>query len=269
MPHLLILGQGYVGGRVAEAARARGWEVTGVRRQAGGGALAFDDPSLGPRILEADAILSSVPPDPADGADPVLARFAPVLRGARARLLYLSSTGVYGDTGGAWVDETAPVGTGRRTARTAADLAWQALGATVLRLPGIYGPGRSAIDQVRAGTARRIDRPGHRFSRIHVEDIAGAVVAVLETGAGGVFNVTDRLPAEPREVVEHACRLLGAALPPLEPLATASLSPLALGFWRERRLVAGRRLVRLTGYRLRHPDYKSGLEAILRQERGA
>ena len=268
MPRLLILGLGYAASRIAAEARACGWEVTGVRRQAAGEALSFDDPDLPARIRAADAVLSSVPPDPDLGGDPVLTRFGEALAGAKGRLLYLSSTGVYGDTGGAWVDESAPVGAGRRTLRTAADLGWQALGATILRLPGIYGPGRSALDQVRAGTARRIDRPGHRFSRIHVADIAGATLAVLKTGAAGIFNVVDELPAEPRAVTEYACQLLSRPFPPLEPLEAAALSPMAQGFWSERRVVAGGRLRRLTGYRLRHPDYKAGLEAILVEETG-
>ncbi len=266
-PHLLILGQGYSGSRIAAEARARGWEVTGVRRTAGEGAIGFDDPALEARIAAATHILSSVPPARETGEDPVLARLGATLAGSRARLFYLSSTGVYGDTGGAWVDESAPIGGGRRSARTRADLGWQAVGATILRLPGIYGPGRSALDEVRAGTARRIDRPGHRFSRIHVDDIAGAALALMEAGAAGIFNIVDSLPAEPRHVTEHACRLLGVPFPPLKPLDDAALSPMARGFWTERRVVAGRKLGRVTGYRLRHPDYKCGLEAILAEDR--
>lgn len=262
---ILILGLGYSAGRFADLARAAGYRVVGVQRKAAGEVLAFDDPSLPGRIADAKVILSSVPPDSGTGVDPVLARFGAALGATSARLLYLSSTGVYGDTGGAVVDEASPVGGGRRSARTQADLAWQALGATVVRLPGIYGPGRSAIEQVQAGTARRIDRPGHRFNRIHVDDIAGSLLALVETGAAGVFNLVDSLPAEPREVTETACRLLGAALPPLEPFDPATLSPMARGFWSERRIVTGARLLRVTGYRLRHPDYKAGLAAIVRE----
>ncbi|WP_448582155.1 SDR family NAD(P)-dependent oxidoreductase [Thermaurantiacus sp.] len=263
---LLILGLGYSATRIAATLQAAGWEVVGVRRTAQGAVLAFDDPVLPDLIGSARAVLSSVPPDPATGEDPVLGRFGQALGKTSARLLYLSSTGVYGDTGGAVVDESAPVGTGRRSARTAADLGWQALGATVLRLPGIYGPGRSALDQVRAGTARRIDRPGHRFNRIHVEDIAGAVHAILASGAGGVFNIVDCAPAEPRHVTEEACRLLGRPLPPLELFDPSTLSSMARGFWSERRIVAGGKLPRATGYRLRHPDYKAGLRAIWAEE---
>ncbi|WP_448586661.1 SDR family NAD(P)-dependent oxidoreductase [Thermaurantiacus sp.] len=262
---ILILGLGYSASRFAALARAAGHAVVGVRRQASGDVRAFGDPALPGLIGTARVVLSSVPPDPTTGADPVLERFRPALAATGARLLYLSSTGVYGDTGGAVVDESAPVGTGRRTARTAADLGWQALGATVVRLPGIYGPGRSALDQVRAGTARRINRPGHRFNRIHVDDIAGALLALIGSGAAGVFNLVDACPAEPARVTEAACRLLGAPFPPLEPFDPATLSAPARGFWSERRIVAGTKLLRLTGYRLRHPDYKTGFEAILRE----
>jgi nucleoside-diphosphate-sugar epimerase len=262
---LLILGQGYSATRIAALARARGLVVAGVRRTADGDTLSFDDPALVGLLATARAILSSVPPGP-DGADPMLERFGPALRAAATRgahLLYLSSTGVYGDTGGAVVDEASPIGGGRRNARTEADRGWQGLGATILRLPGIYGPGRSAIDQVRSRSARRIDQPGHVFNRIHVDDIAGGTLAILEARGRGIFNLVDERPAEPRHVTEHACRLLGAPFPPLEPLDRAALSPMARGFWSERRIVAGTRLTRVTGYRLLHPDYMSGLEAIL------
>jgi nucleoside-diphosphate-sugar epimerase len=274
---LLILGQGYSGAWIAERARAAGLEVLGVKRSAADGVIAFDDPALPRAVASASHILSSVPPDSTTARDPMLDRFGPALKAQGAWVGYLSSTGVYGDTGGAFVDETAPVGgpgegpdllkKARRSARTEADLGWQAIGATIFRLPGIYGPGRSALDQVRAGQARRVDRPGHRFNRIHVADIAGAVVAAALAGAKGIFNVVDRLPAEPRQVIEFACGLLGAPLPPLAPIDLAGLSPMARSFWSERRAVAGLRLERETGYRLQHPDYKAGLTAIFEGER--
>lgn len=263
--HLLILGLGYSATRIAAEARAGGWRVTGVRRQAGEGVLAFDDPALPDLVATTTHLLSSVPPDAATGGDPVLSRFASQLAARTGWTGYLSSTGVYGDTGGAWVDEGAPTGQGRRTARSAADLAWQQHGA-VFRLPGIYGPGRSALDQVRAGTARRVDRPGHMFSRIHVDDIAGAVLHAMRADFRGILNVADDLPAEPRAVAEAACALVGAPLPPLLPLDMASLSPMARGFWTEQRRVANGRLTRTLGYRLKHPDYRSGLLACLKED---
>jgi len=264
---LLIMGQGYSGDYVAAAARSAGIAVLGVRRSAAPGCIAFDDPALPDAIASATHILSSVPPDSGSGEDPVLARFGPTLKAHGGWVGYLSSTGVYGDTGGAYVDESAPVGAGRRSARSAADLGWQAIGAAIFRLPGIYGPGRSALDQVRAGAARRVDRPGHRFNRIHVEDIAGVVLAAAIARANGIFNVVDEAPAEPRHVTEFACGLLGAPMPPLLPIDLTSMSPMARGFWTERRLVAGRKLGPVLGYRLRHPDYKAGLTAIRTGER--
>jgi nucleoside-diphosphate-sugar epimerase len=137
------------------------------------------------------------------------------------------------------------------------------MGAAVFRLPGIYGPGRSALDAVRAGTARRVDRPGHVFSRIHRDDVAGAVMLAMRTGWRGVVNVADDLPAEPRAVTEWACALLGAPLPQLTELDDAGMSPMARAFWSERRRVANRCLTTSLGYRLRHPTYRQGLTACM------
>ena len=212
--HLLIFGLGYTASRLAARLRRDGWGVTATRRSAAADALAFDDPAVGDAIAAATHILSSVPP--AGGRDAVLDRYRAPLAAAPARWLgYLSSTGVYGDTQGAWVDETAPVGGGRRDARTAADRAWAALrgDVRVFRLPGIYGPGRSALERVRDGSASRIDAPGHMFSRIHVDDIAAAVIASFDRGTAGIYNIADDLPAEGRAVTEYACALLGLTLP--------------------------------------------------------
>ena len=175
---------------------------------------------------------------------------------------YLSSTGVYGDTGGAWVDETAPIGRGRRSARAVADLAWQALDkrAHVFRLPGIYGPGRSPVDRL---PEFRVDAPGHLFSRIHVDDIAGAVLAAMHRPKPGVYNLADDRPAESADVTACAARLLGRAPPPLLPPDEAPLSAAARGFYAERRRVSNTRMKRTLGYRLRYPDYEAGLRAIV------
>lgn len=260
---LLIFGLGYTAERIATAVRAGGGGVIACRRQPSAEALAFDDPAIGAAIARATHILSSVPPA-ADGTDPVLMRYGATIAAATPGWLgYLSSTGVYGDCGGAWVDETAPVGGGRRSARTEADLHWQQLTAStrVFRLPGIYGPGRSALDRVRGGTATRIDAPGHLFSRIHVNDIVAAVLASFERSGPGIYNIADDEPALGNVVIEYACDMLGVAYPPLQPLATAMLSPLSRGFYAENRRVAAGKMRRELEVRLQYPDYRSGLQA--------
>jgi hypothetical protein len=193
MKRMLIFGLGYTAGAIAQNLTAQGWHVDATGRA---GNLDFaDEDAVRAAITRADAILSSVPPT--DEMDPVLTRYSDAL-GEAAWLGYLSSTGVYGDCGGAWVDETAPVagmgGTGRRTARALADAAWLDLGARVLRLPGIYGPGRSAFDRLRSGRAHRVDMPNQIFSRIHVEDIASATLAAL-AAPPGAYNIADDIPA--------------------------------------------------------------------------
>jgi nucleoside-diphosphate-sugar epimerase len=229
--------------------------------------LTLASPELAAAIAGATHILSSVPPT-ADGGDPVLVAHAAALAAAPAQWLgYLSSTGVYGNTDGAWVDESAAVGNGRRGARVAADLAWQALhpAVRVFRLPGIYGPGRSALDRVANGTAHRIDAPGHLFSRIHVDDIVQAVLASMARGAPGIYNIADTLPATGNAVTEFACDLLGLPYPPLEPLDTPRLSQMARGFYAENRRVAATKMTRDLGVRLRYADYVAGLRACLRE----
>ncbi len=261
---LLIFGLGYTATRLADRLRRDGWTVTGTGQSARPGVLSFEDPGLADEIAQATHILSSVPPG-AEG-DPVLTTYGPLIA-ARARWIgYLSSTGVYGDTGGAWVDETAPIGTGRRSARADADMAWQALpDAHVFRLPGIYGPGRSAIDRARSGVARRVDAPGHNFSRIHVDDIVETVVAAIRQPKPGVYNVTDDRAASGATVIEAACDLLGMTYPPI--ISPDQLRPEARGFYSERRRVANGKMKRDLGVRLRYPDYMSGLRACLEEVR--
>lgn len=262
--HLLILGLGYSAARIADAARANGFAITAVRSRAGADTLALDDPALPAAIASATHILSSVPPA-ADGSDPVLAVHGAAIAAAPARWVgYLSSTGVYGDTSGAWVDEGAPRN-GRRDGRMAADQAWEMLHpqARVFRLPGIYGPGRSAIDRLRTGPSPRIDAPGQVFSRIHVDDIAGAVLASFERGPAGIYNIADDLPAPASDVTAAAARLLGMPVPPLVPLEQAGLSPMGRAFYSECRRVANGRMKRLLGYSLLYPDYHAGLAACL------
>ena len=258
---LFIFGMGYTSQVIAARLRAAGWEVTGTGRE---GTLRFEDRRAVLAALgEASHVLSSVPPA-REGGDPVLETYGAALLAAPARWIgYLSSTGVYGDTGGAWVDESAEVGTGRRSARTAADLAWQALDARVhvFRLPGIYGPGRSALDRVRDGAARRIALENQVFSRVHVEDIASGVIAGM-AGPVGVYNLGDDEPSSQNVVIEEAARLLDVAPPPLQSLEEAALSPMALAFYAENRRVANSKAKRVLGWRPAYPTYREGLRAL-------
>ncbi|HWK41921.1 MAG TPA: SDR family NAD(P)-dependent oxidoreductase [Croceibacterium sp.] len=256
MAHLFIFGLGYSAKYIANAASQRGWLVTATGRD---GALDFDDEQgVRTALGVASHVLSSVPPG--EAGDPVLSRYGDVLD--HPWLGYLSSTGVYGDTGGAWVDETAPVGGGRRHARAEADTAWLNRGARVFRLPGIYGPGRSAIERVAERRAHRIDLPQQVFSRVHVDDIAAGVIAGLD-GPPGAYNLADDLPASQNAVIEEACRLSGQPLPPLLSLEEAKLSPQALAFYAENRRVANGKARRLLGWRPRHATYHDGLRACL------
>jgi nucleoside-diphosphate-sugar epimerase len=263
MGKLLIFGLGYTAARIAAELRARGWAV---RATGSAGDIAFADRDAGQAAIgEASHILSSVPPERA-GGDPVLETYGAALHGKS--LFYLSSTGVYGDRAGAWVDEATPTiaeaGEGRRNARAEADQAWLAMGARAFRLPGIYGPGRSALDRVKEGKARRIDLPGQVFSRVHVDDIASGVIAALVQDAPpGPYNLGDDCPCSGNEVTEHACRLLGLPLPPLESLEEANLSEMARGFYMENRRVANGKAKRVLGWAPKYPTYVEGLAALL------
>ncbi len=259
MNRLLIFGPGYTALRIAARAEAMGWQVTRAGR-----ALIADPAATADALAKATHILSSVPPEAE--ADPVLARYASAIAAAPARWVgYLSSTGVYGDSAGAWVDESAAIA-GRRPGRNAADLAWQAIHpqARIFRLPGIYGPSRSALDRLAEGKAQRVDLPGQVFSRIHVDDIVDAVAASFERGPPGAYNIADDLPAPQNDVVSYAAALLGAALPPLLPLDHPSIGPLSRAFYAENRRIANGRARRLLGWAPRHPDYRSGLAALHR-----
>lgn len=254
---MFIFGLGYTARRIAALLEPRGWEVVSTGRE---GTLAFDDAgSVRLALADSSHVLSSVPPG-GEGLDPVLEAYGNALGGKW--LGYLSSTGVYGDTGGAWVDETAPTGMGRRTARSECDAAWLALRARVFRLPGIYGPGRSALDRVREGQAHRIAISRQVFSRVHVDDIAAGVLAALEAPPGA-YNLADDLPCSQNAVIEEACRLLGLPAPPLQTLEEASLSPMAQAFYAENRRVASGKATRVLGWRPRYPTYREGLRALV------
>ncbi len=222
----------------------------------------------------ADAVVATAPPD--GGADPVLAAHGEALaRGRLRHAIYLSTTGIYGDRAGAWVDEATeprPMQP-RNAARLAVERQWAALapdaGVDLCRVAGIYGPGRSAIDELRAGRGRRIEKPGHVFSRIHRDDIARAAIAALTRPPAGVrvLHLADDLPAEPRAVTEEAARLLGIAPPPLLPFAEAAraMSPMALSFWAENRRVSSAATKAALGIAWAYPTYREGLAAIIRE----
>lgn len=279
---LFCFGLGYTALTLARLLRAKGWEVAGTcqseERRAQLQAEGIDQVHLfdrarplpeAARLLAAfPYLLSSVPPDAA--GDPVVGTHGPEL----ARLNgfswvgYLSTTGVYGDRGGGWVDEESPLRPvnerGRR--RVLAETAWRDLPLPlhIFRLPGIYGPGRSALDAVRNGTARRIDRPGQVFCRIHVADLARALEASMAAPrAGSVYNICDDEPAPPAEIVAFACGLLGVPPPPLIPLAEAGLSAMARSFWDESKRVTNARMKRELNFRLEFPDYRAGLRDIM------
>lgn len=262
MPKLFIFGLGYSAKRIAQRAQSLGWEVVATGSE---GKLSFDDAdAVHAELSRADAVLSSVPPDRQSGSDQVLADYGADLARFDGWIGYLSSTGVYGDADGAWVDETAPTGTGRRSARSEADEAWLGLGARVFRLPGIYGPGRSALDRVREGRANRIDIPGQVFSRVHVRDIAeGVALALKQRAPRGAYNLSDDLPCPQNTVIEEACRLLGTAPPPLQTLEEADLSPMARGFYAENRRVANIKAKRVLEWQPAYPTYREGLVACL------
>ena len=249
---LLIFGLGYTAARVAALVRARGGHVVATGRA---GTIAFDDEAaVAHAVATATHILSSAPP--ADDVDPVLARYGHLI--SEQRLAYLSSTGVYGDVDGAWVDESAAI-RGRRGARNAADAAWLARSARVFRLPGIYGPGRSPLDRVASGSGHRVALPEQVFSRTHVDDIAAGVLAGLDAPAGA-YNLADDLPCAQDDVMLFAARLLG--LPPPPVVRLDSLTPQARAFYAENRRVANGRAKRVLGWRLRYPTYRFGLLAL-------
>ena len=258
MAQMFIFGLGYTAKRIAAALRKDGWTVTATGSD---GDIDFEDAeAVREQLALATHVLSSVPPDRESGLDPVLSTYGRDFR--RAWYGYLSSTGVYGDTQGAWVDEASPTGTGRRSARSEADALWVKLGAHVFRLPGIYGPDRSILDRVANGSAHRIDLPGQVFSRIHVDDIVSAVIAGV-AAPSGAYNIADDLPTSQNTVVEEACRLLGVAPPPLQTMDEAGLSEMARGFYAENRRVANGKAKRMLGWHPRYPTYREGLRSLL------
>ncbi|RXH41766.1 SDR family oxidoreductase [Bradyrhizobium zhanjiangense] len=223
------------------------------------------------RISDADVLLISIPPGSA--GDPALAAFGNVLAAGRRKVVYLSTIGVYGDHGGGWVDESTPAQTvlDRTRVRLAAERAWTdtARGdVAILRLAGIYGPGRNALATLRAGTARRIIKPGQVFNRIHVDDIATAIMAAIHHQGGGTWNVCDDEPAPPQDVIAYAAQLMGVAPPPEEAFATAEMSAMARSFYTSSARVSNAKLKRELGVTLACPTYRHGLDALWRAGEG-
>ena len=272
MNQLLIFGLGYCGAAIAQA--ATGFTVVATSRSGAPGCIPFDAAETA--IASATHILTTAAPD--EHGDPVLARYAAIIAAAPALrwIGYLSSTVVYGNRDGSWVDEdTAPAPTqARGLRRVEAENAWAALPVAVdiFRLAGIYGPGRSAFDDLRSGRARRMKKPGNCFGRIHRDDIARAVVAAMrqDRPAGRrVLNLTDDEPSESADVVTEAAALLGIAPPPAVAFTDAlpGMSPMARSFWAENRKVACIRTKAALGLEWRYPTFREGLRAILVQER--
>ncbi|SIS56261.1 SDR family oxidoreductase [Paracoccus saliphilus] len=280
---MLIFGHGYTAGYLTRLAIARGWRVTGTTRnhpervaRAGADALLWpgQEDDIRRAIARADAILVSAAPT--EVGDPVLAAFAEELGRARPHWLgYLSTTGVYGDRNGGWVDETSDLdpSTARGRSRVRAEQAWQALAAAhdlplhIFRLAGIYGPGRGPFAKLRGGTARRIVKPGQVFSRIHVEDIARILMASIDAPApGAVYNLCDDDPAPPQDIIACAARMLDMPAPPAVDFEEADLGPMARSFYSDSKRVSNARIKRDLGITLKYPDYRSALAAILKAE---
>lgn len=244
-------------------------------------AFVFDGSQASPEVTaaltDAAAVVISVPPGE---RDPVLEHFGDTIAGAPQlqAIVYLSTVGVYRDHGGAWVDETTPAApvSDRSGERLAAEIAWTALGAragkpvAILRLAGIYGPGQNALVQIARGNAKRIDKPGQVFNRIHVADIAQAIDAAFAKRVDGVFNVTDDEPTPQGVPIAFAAEMLGVAPPPEIPFAEASrdMSPMARSFYGESKRVCNERLKRELGVALRYPSYREGLRALFESGEG-
>lgn len=271
---LLILGLGYTGREVAKQMRAQGWDVRGTSRKAGEGLIQWPGSDIFATLDWASHILVSAAPD--ENGDPFLAALeAQISLTKKAWIGYLSTTGVYGDHGGAWVDEATALNptTTRGHFRAKAEAQWMALHIAqglpvhIFRLAGIYGPGRGPFTKVRNGTARCIIKQDQVFSRAHVEDIAQVIAAsIAHPNAGQVYNVCDNDPAPPQDVIAYAARLLGLPSPPKIDFEKAELTPMARSFYAESKKVSNARIKDELGIRLRYPDYKTGLKSLLAQE---
>lgn len=283
MKTLLSLGHGYSAQALARLLAPQGWCIIGTTRDrrealisAGIEAILWPRTPLGPALERATHVLISIGPEP--GGDPVLAAESAALAKAAPHLEwvgYLSTTGVYGDHEGGWVDETTPLNpaTDRGRARVDAEAAWATLAARsglplhIFRLAGIYGPGRGPFEKVRRGTAQQIIKPGQVFSRIHVDDIATTLAAsIARPNPGAIYNVCDDDPAPPEDVIAHAAALLGLPPPPAVPFGDADMPPMARSFYAESKRVRNDRIKTELGVQLGYPSYREGLAAVLKAE---
>jgi nucleoside-diphosphate-sugar epimerase len=229
------------------------------------------DLAIASHIAKADMLLVSVPPGPA--GDPVLAAFGHQIAASPIRrIVYLSTIGVYADHAGGWIDESAALsGDGRRRMRLDAEAQWRATAGdrvTMLRLAGIYGPGRNALINLRAGTARRVVKPGQVFNRIHVDDIAAAIAAAIAHPTAGIWNVCDDEPAPPQDVIAFAATLMGIAPPPEVAFEDAEMSAMARSFYATSNRCTNARLKQDLGVALAFPTYRDGLGALWRGGEG-
>lgn len=289
-PRLFCFGIGYSAEALIHHLSVADWTVSGTVRDPGKAqqlarlgidAHVWDGNTLSSEIAAklntSSHVLVSIPPG--EGGDPVLKSAHDAIVGLSSLnwLGYLSTTGVYGDTKGAWVNEGSPLNpsSARSVRRVHAEQGWLELFSThakpvhIFRLAGIYGPARSVFDQIKTGSAKRIDKPGHAFSRIHVADIARVLAAsIAKPNPGAVYNVCDNEPAPPSEITGYACELLDKEPPPLEDFETVKgrMSPMALSFWNDNRRVDNTRIRTELGVKLQYPDYRSGLQAILAEE---
>jgi nucleoside-diphosphate-sugar epimerase len=277
MPTLLSLGHGYSARALAASLLPKGWRIIGTTRSpdkandlgAEGIEPLLWPGDLGPALARATHVLCSAAPD-ASG-DPFLQALPAIAQSAAVWVGYLSTTGVYGDHKGAWVDETTPLtpNSDRGRQRVLAERQWLATGLPVhiFRLAGIYGPGRGPFEKVRDGTARRIIKPGQVFGRIHVDDIAQVLEASIHhPNPGAAYNVCDDNPCPPEEVLSHAARLLGLPDPPAVAWEDANLGPMARSFYSESKRTRNNRIKKDLGVRLLYPNYPQGLAALLREE---
>lgn len=282
--NLFIFGLGFTGRRFAERARDRFQTVRAtvtdpasaarIAAETGFTMRAFgpeaDDPHIADDLADTDALLVSAPPS--ERGDPVLQRYADAIAASQVGWIgYLSTIGVYGDQGGAWIDETTPAAprSARSRIRLEAEAAWFDLGARtgkavqVFRLSGIYGPGRNPIVKLREGRSQRIVKAGQVFNRVHVDDIATTLLASLDRPRpGAVYNVTDDEPTPPQAVTEHAAALASLPLPPEIDFETADLSPMARSFYGENKRVRNRLIRDELGVALAYPTYREGLAAL-------